>query len=442
MKRLAVRIIKRLRRAGFQAYVVGGAVRDIVMGKRPKDYDITTDARPEQIKELFARTIPVGAAFGVVVVAMPYRNATRCFEVATFRHDRGISDGRHPDEVIYTADVKEDVIRRDFTINGLLLDPLSNEIIDHVGGLEDIERHRLRAIGDPSQRFLEDRLRMLRAVRFATTLGFDLDEPSARAIQTHATTITTLSWERIAEELRRILTSAERGRGIRMLHTLELLQPILPEVAACEGVTQDERFHPEGDVLTHTLLTLEALRRPDFALALAALLHDIAKPVTRVESDRIRFHGHDQIGAEMAETVCRRLKLSRAEREKVVELVRCHMRFIDLQKMREGKVRRFLESPLSADHIELHRADCLSSHRKLDKLRYIAALRRRWSRRPPATEPLLRGRDLLKLGYRPGPRIGRILEEVKELQLEGRLSNSQAAREYALKYHPPIKSEE
>jgi len=391
MKADAVRIIKKLRRAGFKAYIVGGAVRDLLMGRRPKDYDIATSARPGEVCSLFPRNVPVGAAFGVVMVSIgpPARGKPdpgggkhppeRFYQVATFRRDLGSGDGRRPGRVLFTGDEKADVLRRDFTINGLLLDPLNGRVLDFVKGKRDIERRVIRTIGAPDRRFSEDRLRMLRAVRFATTLGFDLSRETRGAVKRGAPAITGLSWERIAEELRLILVHPARGRGARLMHALGLLQAILPEVAACEGVPQDRRFHPEGDVLKHTFLTLEHLRKPDFPLALAALLHDAAKPKTRVDAgrlaaedagrlaaedaDRIRFHGHDQLGAEMAADTCRRLKLSRMERDKVVDLVRRHMHFMNLKKMREAKLRRFLESPAAAAHIELHRADCLASLR-------------------------------------------------------------------------------
>jgi len=388
MKADAVKIIKKLRGAGFKAYIVGGAVRDLLMGRRPKDYDIATSATPAEVCGLFPRTIPVGAAFGVVMVcAGPSkpggsgrktldRRAARFYQVATFRRDLGCGDGRRPGRVLFTDDEKADVLRRDFTVNGLLLDPLDGRVLDFVKGKRDIEHRVIRTIGAPDKRFSEDRLRMLRAVRFAVTLGFSLSPETRAAVTRGAPTVTRLSWERITEELRLILAHPSRGEGVRLLHTLGLLKAILPEVASCEGVSQDSRFHPEGDVLEHTFLTLEHLRKPDFPLALAALLHDTAKPVTRVDADRIRFHGHDQLGAEMAGDACRRMRLSRKESEKVVSLVRRHMHFMNLKEMREARLRRFLESPDAAAHIELHRADCLASHGKLGNLKYIAAMRR------------------------------------------------------------------
>ena len=433
MKANAVRIIKKLRRAGFKAYLAGGAVRDILMGKRPKDYDIATSAGPESVSGLFPGSLMVGASFGVVMV----RIRGGIYQVATFRREMGASDGRHPDRVVYTDDEREDVLRRDFTINGMLMDPLSGTVFDFVGGKEDIRRRLVRTIGAAERRFLEDRLRMLRAVRFALVLDFKLEAGLGRAIGKHAQEISLLSPERIVEELKVILTHPARGRGIRMMHDFGLLGAIFPEVAACEGVEQEKDFHPEGDVLEHTFRTLENLRKPDFPLALAALLHDVAKPATRVAGDRIRFYGHDRRGAAMAAKICRRLRLSRLDRETVVDLVGRHMHFINLQKMRESRLRRFLESPGAAAHIELHRADCLASHGKLDNLSFIAAMRRRWSRLPKAAEPLIRGRDLIALGYLEGPVIGRILREVRDLQLEGKIGSAEEARSYVLSRHPP-----
>ncbi len=431
MKRNAVRIVKTLRRAGFKAYLVGGAVRDILLGKRPKDYDIATDARPADVMGLFDRTVPVGEAFGVVLVCIDHRS----YEVATFRKDVGSTDGRHPDQVVFTSE-REDAIRRDFTINSLFLDPLDNSVLDFAGGQEDIEKGIVRAIGNPDDRFREDRLRVLRAVRFAVQLDFRIDPATEQAIRKHAVELSGLSWERITAELRQILTNERRVRGVSMLHEFGILRVVLPEVAACAAVDQDPRFHPEGDVLKHTLLTLGYLRKPDFPLALAALLHDAAKPVTMEVTDRIRFHGHAEQGADMADQVCRRLRLSRFEREKTVDLVKKHMHFINLQKMREFKLRTFLEAPHAAAHIELHRADCLASHGKLDNLKFIAAMRRRWSRLPPASTPLLMGRDLLRMGYSEGPYIGRILEALRELQLEGRLDDADEAREHVHRHFP------
>ncbi len=431
MKAVAKRIIKKLRRAGFKAYFVGGSVRDALMGKRPKDYDIATSARPDEIARLFPGSLMVGASFGVVMV----RASGRIYQTATFRKDIGGSDGRHPDRVIYTDDEKEDVARRDFTINGLLLDPLDGKIYDFVGGRKDIDGRIVRTIGDPARRFSEDRLRMLRAVRFTATLGFGLDRRTAAAIKSVADRVAGLSQERIAEELRLILVHRERGRGVRLLHELGLLREILPEVADCEGVTQDEIFHPEGDVLEHTFRVVESLRKPDFPLALAAILHDVAKPATRRSADRIRFHGHDTRGAEMADQICRRLRLSKKDTAAVVELVRNHMHFVNLQKMRESKLRRFLESPLAGAHVELHRADCLASHGKLDNIRYIAAMRRKWGRQPQVVQPLLMGRDLLAMGYEPGPRMGQILAALSELQYGGKLTTPEEAREHVIKHY-------
>ena len=412
-------IVQRLRSAGFQAYWVGGCVRDLVMGREPKDYDVATDASPDDVQKLFPGSLTVGAQFGVVVV--PHQSGPT--EVATFRSDGRYLDGRHPVEVRFTRTPEADVRRRDFTINGLLYDPVTEKVLDFVGGQADIRARRLRTIGDPLARFQEDRLRMLRAVRFAARFRFTLD-PAARAvIQELASTIHQVSAERIRDEIVKILTEGQARRGFELLDEMGLLRELLPEVKALEGVAQPPEFHPEGDVWTHTLMMLEALQHPTTTLALGALLHDIGKPATFVVRERIRFDGHVEIGVKMAEQICHRLKLSSRDTERVVALVSQHMRFKDFRAMRRSTQLRFLALDGFDEHLELHRLDCLASHGDLG----IYEEARRMMVETPAEvirpAPLVNGRDLIELGHSPGPRFKEMLDFARDAQLEGRITS-------------------
>ena len=428
MKAAATAIVRRLRDVGHVAYFAGGCVRDMVRGVEPHDIDIATNAAPEQVQRLFPKTIPVGAQFGVVLVLEDGHQ----FEVATFRTDESYSDGRRPDSVRYGSP-EEDAQRRDFTINGLFYDPIADQIIDFVGGRADIERRIVRTIGEPRQRFTEDKLRLLRCVRFASNLEFQIEDRTFAVVREMAGQINGVSAERIREELIKILTRPHAGRGLELLETSGLLWEILPEVAAMKGVEQPSEFHPEGDVFTHTKLMLEALpSNPSVVLAFAALLHDVGKPPTFERAiDRIRFNEHDRIGAEMAENILRRMRFPNEQIEKIVVCVAEHMRFQYVQQMRPAKLKRILARETFPDELELHRIDCESSHRNLDNYEF---LKTKVAELPPEVirpQPLLTGHDLLALGLKPGPKVGQILREAAELQLEERLKSRAEALAYA-----------
>ncbi|PYK46913.1 MAG: phosphohydrolase [Verrucomicrobia bacterium] len=419
MEKAARKIAERLRDRGHIAYFAGGCVRDMVRGLTPKDYDIATDARPENVQALFPRTYAVGAHFGVIIVLEDGFQ----FEVATFRSDEAYIDGRHPSAVQFSSP-EEDARRRDFTINGMFLDPASNKVIDLVGGQADIGAKLVRAIGEPGQRLAEDRLRMLRAVRFATALDYQIDERTWDALVASASSINQISGERIRDEVVRIFLSSNRVRGWDLLDASGLMSAILPELQAMKGVLQPEQFHPEGDVFVHTRLMLSLLRETvSIPLVFAVLFHDVAKPVTaRVdETGRIRFNEHDRIGAEMTEAIMRRLRFSGAEIEATVEMVRHHMVFKDAPKMRIAKLKRFMARPTFDEELELHRVDCQSSHRMLDNYEFLLRKRDEFANEPIIPPPLVRGDDLIAFGLKPGPKFGEILEAVETRQLEGKL---------------------
>ncbi len=422
-RKAATDIVTRLRTESFQAYLVGGCVRDLVMGREPKDYDIATDATPDQVVKLYPDALTVGAQFGVVIVP----HATGNIEVATFRSDGRYADGRHPVEVRFARTPREDVRRRDFTINGMLLDPATDEVLDYVGGQADIRARRIRAIGDAVERFREDKLRMLRAVRFAARFEFALDGAAKKAIQNLAPQISSVSAERVRDEIVKILTEGRARRGFELLDETGLLREVLPEIKALQGVEQPPEFHPEGDVWIHTLLMLEGLRNPTPTLALGVLLHDVGKPPTFTIRERIRFDNHVEVGAKMAEAICARLRLAARETERVVELVRHHLRFKDFPQMKRSTQMRFLRLEGFDEHLELHRLDCLSSHRDLTNYE----MARRLLAETPAEEikpaPLVRGDDLIAQGYTPGPRFKQILQAVEDAQLEGRLQGREDA---------------
>ena len=418
-------LVERLRHAGHVAYWAGGCVRDLVRGLSPKDVDIATDAHPEEVQKIFARTYAVGAHFGVIVVL---ENDFQ-FEVATFRSDGAYLDGRHPLAVNFSSP-EEDARRRDFTINGMFYDPPNDAVIDFVGGREDLTAHLVRAIGEPAERFAEDRLRLLRAIRFATLLEFEIEPGTWKAIVRAADSINAISAERIRDELVRIFLSAHRVRGWDLLDASGLMKAILPELEALKGCEQPPQFHPEGDVFTHTRLMLSLL--PDDAslpLVLSVLLHDIAKPATKTidETGRIRFSGHDKLGAAMTEALMQRLRFSRAEIEAVVEMVEQHMVFKDAPKMRISRLKRFMARPHFADELELHRVDCLGSHAMLDNYEYLVRKREEFANEPIIPPPLVRGDDLLAMGLKPGPLFGEILEAVETRQLEGVLCDREEA---------------
>ena len=435
MEKTAREIAARLRESGHIAYFAGGCVRDIVRGETPKDFDIATDARPEIVQKLFSRTYAVGAHFGVILVV---ENGFQ-YEVATFRSDDAYVDGRHP-RAVHFSSPEEDAKRRDFTINGMFYDPVAEKVIDFVDGRTDITAKLVRAIGDPAQRFAEDRLRMLRAVRFATVLDYKIDEQTWNALVANAPSINQISAERIRDELVCIFLSPNRRRGWDLLDSSGLMRVILPEIEAMKGCEQPEQFHPEGDVFEHTRLMLLFLpEKVSVPLVFAVLLHDIAKPRTATvdETGRIRFSGHDRLGAEMTEEIMRRLRFSGAEIDDTVEMVRQHMVFKDVPKMREAKLKRFMARPTFDDEIELHRVDCQGSHRMLDNYEFLLRKREEFANEPIIPPPLVRGDDLLALGLKPGPKFGEILEAVETQQLEGNLRTREEAiewveREYSL----------
>jgi poly(A) polymerase len=436
MERTARELVTRLRDCGHVAYFAGGSVRDLVRGETPKDIDIAADARPEDVQKIFSRTYAVGAHFGVIVVL---ENEFQ-FEVATFRSDDVYIDGRRPTAVHFSSP-EEDAKRRDFTINGMFFDPIAGEVIDFVGGRADLEARLVRAIGDPAQRFAEDRLRMLRAIRFATVLDYQIDNQTWDALVANAGSIKEISAERIREELVRIFLSPNRVRGWDLLDESGLFRAILPEIEAMKGCEQPERFHPEGDVFRHTRLMLQLLpEKVSVPLVFSVLLHDVAKPVTATvdETGRIRFNGHDRIGAEMTEQIMERLRFSRAEIDAAGEMVRQHMVFKDVPCMRVAKLKRFMARPTFEEELELHRVDCASSHRMMDNYEFLLDKREEFANEPIIPPPLVRGEDLIALGLRPGPKFGEILEAVETRQLEGGLRNREEAldwvkREFALK---------
>ena len=422
-RQLALEIVDRLRGAGHAAYFAGGCVRDMLLGREPKDYDVVTDAPPARVLDLFPDAIAVGAQFGVLLL----RREAAQVEVATFRSDHAYLDGRRPSGVTFTASAAEDVRRRDFTINGLLYDPAGDEVLDFVGGRSDLAARLVRAIGDPAARFAEDHLRLLRAVRFAARLDFEIEPDTRQAIRAHSAAITQVAAERVRDELVRILSEGGARRGFEMLDETGLLAHLLPEVAAMQGVAQPPEFHPEGDVWTHTLLMLSMLHDPTPTLAMGVLLHDVGKPPTFRVADRIRFDNHCEIGARMAEEICGRLRFSRRQTDQIAALVQNHLRFKDAPHMRESTLKRFLRLEAFEEHLELHRLDCLSSHRRLENYDLV---REAWLRlgeegiRPPR---LITGDDLLALGYQPGPLYRQIMEMIEEAQLNRRVASREEA---------------
>jgi putative nucleotidyltransferase with HDIG domain len=417
---LARSIVDRLRSQGETAYFVGGCVRDLLLGIRPKDYDIATSATPQQVLELYPAAVAVGAHFGVVRVV---DNST-AVEVATFRHDHSYADGRRPTSVSFTLSPEADVRRRDFTINALLLDPTSQQVIDMVGGEADLKGKLVRAIGEPTRRFEEDHLRMLRAVRFAARLEFEIDPATEAAIQTLASRIETISAERVRDELIRILTEGHARRGFELLDRTGLLQVILPEVARMKGVEQPPQFHPEGDVWQHTLLMLQSLPRGcSLSLALGVLLHDVGKPPTFRVAERIRFDGHVEAGVAIAKDIMLRLRFSNDEAQQVEALVKNHMRFMDAPKMRASTLKRFLRMEKFEEHLALHRLDCLSSNNNLESYKYVQARKAELGVDEISPTRLISGNDLVELGLKPGPRFAELLRALEDAQLEGVITN-------------------
>ena len=433
----ALEIVKTLSEKGHEAFFVGGCVRDALLGATCDEIDIATSATPEQVQQAFAKTVAVGESFGVVLVI----KGDMKFEVATFRRESSYGDGRHPESVDYTESPKEDVRRRDFTINGMLYDPLSGELYDYVEGLGDLERGLVRTIGEPEKRFGEDKLRMMRAVRFTSCLGFELDGAALSSIRDAASGISVVSGERIREELVKILTRQNPGNGVRLLSSSGLLEHFLPEIECMHGVQQPPQFHPEGDVFEHTCLVMDMLYGNTGGcysdeLAVAALLHDVGKPPTYSESDRIRFNGHDRVGAKMSEGICRRLRFSKKQIKRISELILEHLKFKDVFNMRESTLKKFLSLPYFEEHMQMHLADCMASHGKTDAYDFIREKMEEYGREEIKPTPLLGGQDLIGLGYSPGPVFSEMLGQVEELQLENRLSSKEEAIDFVLKNYP------
>jgi len=417
--------IARLRGAGHQAFLVGGCVRDLLLGNHPKDFDVATDARPDRIMDLFPNSGRVGAHFGVVLV----RDLFSQIEVATFRSDNDYEDGRRPAGVHFESDPRQDVWRRDFTINGMMMDPFTGEVLDWVEGRADLERRVLRAIGEPEARFREDHLRLLRAVRFAARLGFAIEPATFAGMRTHHALIRKVAAERIRDELARILTEGGARRGFELLDESGMLADILPEVAAMKGVQQPPEYHPEGDVWVHTLMLLEKLDHPALTLALGALLHDVGKPPVFRVAERIRFDGHVEEGVRLAHGILNRLRFSRDEMDRVEALVANHMRFKDVPRMKESTLKRFLRLPDFEEHLELHRLDCLASNGRLETYELVKAKLREFPEERLRPEPLITGADLIGAGYEPGPRFSKMLAAVEDAQLEGRIHTAGEALE-------------
>lgn len=425
----AEKIVLTLVDKGYTAYFAGGSVRDIVMGIEPKDYDIATNVTPDEISKIFIRdpllrkkTMLVGAKFGVSIVYVDGIN----FEVATFRSDFDYKDGRHPEKVIFT-DEKEDVKRRDFTINGLLYNPLDNKVIDYVNGKNDISNKLIRTIGDAHNRFDEDKLRMMRAVRLAVRFGFDIEQKTFDAIIQKAPEILEISKERIRDELVKILTEGSAGKGIRLLDKSGILQVILPEVIEMKGVEQPPDFHPEGDVFTHTILMLDLMENPSIELAMGVLLHDIGKPKTFEIRDRIRFNEHTEVGIKIADDILKRYKFTNKEIEHILNLIKNHLKFKDVQNMKVSTLKRFLRIEKFDEHIELHRLDCLASHRNLENYEFCKRMLKEISAEEIKPKRFITGDDLISAGFIPGPEFKEILDYAEDKQLEGRVKDKDEA---------------
>ncbi len=426
----------RLIDAGHTTYFAGGCVRDGLLGLEPKDYDIATSATPDEVQALFPKSDAIGAHFGVILV----KSHGYSLEIATFRHDGSYQDGRHPDAVTFSTP-EDDAQRRDFTVNGLFQHPETDEIIDFVHGRKDLDARILRAIGRPEDRFQEDALRLMRAIRFATILGFEIDPDTWTAICKQSHLLEKISAERIRDEFIRILVSKHRARGFELLTESGLMRSIVPEVYDLIGCEQPPQWHPEGDVFTHTRIMLDMLSEHVSAeLALAVLLHDIGKPATfqyDKEDNRIRFNGHDRVGAEMAEVILQRLKCSNKTTEDVCSMVANHMNFMNVQKMRTAKVKRFMARPTFEDEMELHRVDCASSNGLSDNYDFLRMKEKEFAAEPLIPPPLVTGKDLIALGHSPGPAFRDILNALQTEQLEGRLTSREAALAWVSSEFPP-----
>jgi poly(A) polymerase len=430
-REMANSICERLRSSGHQALLVGGCVRDILLRREPADYDVATDATPDEVTALFPESVAVGAQFGVILVP---GNGSRV-EVATFRADGGYSDGRHPDAVAFAQSPKEDVQRRDFTINGLLMRHDTGEVLDYVGGQADLRAGVIRAIGEPDRRFREDKLRLLRAVRFAARFRFNVEAATLDAIRSHPGEIAQVSAERVRDELTKLLTEGAARRGFELLDETGLLAVVLPEIGALKGVEQPPQFHPEGDVWIHTRMMIEKLAAGvSPTLAWGVLLHDVGKPATfksaQETGDRIRFDGHVDVGIRIAQDIAGRLRFSNQDTEQIVALVANHMRFKDVEQMRASTLKRFIRLPRFEEHLELHRLDCEASHGRLESYGFVSRTLAETPAEQIRPQRLMTGNDLLEMGYRQGPLFSEILRAVEDAQLEGSLRTRQEAKEY------------
>ena len=425
---LANSICDQLIRSGFQALLAGGCVRDLLLGREPADYDVATDASPDQVMALFPESVAVGAKFGVILIPSDGHKV----EVATFRSDGSYSDGRRPDTVVYAKSAEQDVQRRDFTINGLLMRHDTLEILDFVGGRADLNTGIIHAIGNPDKRFEEDKLRLLRAVRFAARFDFEIEAETFRAIRKHAKGIAQVSPERIRDELTKMLTEGAAGNAFRLLDQAWLLQQILPEIAAMKGVEQPPQYHPEGDVWVHTCLMLDGIASGSMlTFAWGVLLHDVGKPPTfrsaTETGDRIRFDGHVEVGVRMGEEICRRLKMSNDETEQILALIANHMKFKDAGQMRSSTLKRFVRQPKFEEHLALHKLDCLSSHRHLDTYEFVREFLAQTPPEQVTPSKLLTGDDLIYMGFSPGPEFKEVLRTVEDAQLEGSIQTREEA---------------
>ena len=417
-------VVQHLASSGYTAFWAGGCVRDMLLGLIPKDYDVATDARPDDVLNCFPSAIEVGRSFGVMRV--PWKGVY--FEVATFRKDHGYRDGRHPESVSF-VEPEIDAHRRDFTINAMFYNPLSETVHDFVDGRQDLEKKLVRCVGDPQERFAEDHLRMLRAARIAATLEFDIEDKTEAAIRRNAKRINAISMERVREELIRLFLESKRpGQALVLLDRLDLLEPLLPEVAATKGQEQPPEFHPEGDVFTHTVMLLDLMECRSRHLVFSALLHDIGKPVTAAtdQNGRIRFNRHAGVGAEMTRVIMRRLRFSNEDIDAVTHCVNSHMRFVDVPHMKSSTLRKFVGSPTFPVEMELHRLDCLSSHGKLDTYNYIQEFQKSLAEEPVLPQPWITGRELLDLGLEEGKAIGKWLQSAYDAQLEGRFDSRES----------------
>ncbi len=430
LQEIATTIVARLQRSGFEAFWVGGCVRDFLLGRSPVDYDIATSAVPHQVESLFPHTIPVGRKFGVVVVV----ESRLQFQVATFRAEADYQDGRHPEKVSF-GDARADASRRDFTVNGLFYDPVRKRLHDWVHGERDLREKVVRTIGSPGERFAEDHLRLLRAVRFAAQLDFQIEAATFAAIRRLRTKIKEISAERIRDELIKLFSPPHASRGLDLLRASGLLEQVLPEIAATEHCEQSPDFHPEGNVFEHLLLMLRRMPADaDPLLPWAVLLHDVAKPVTASrdpQTGSTHFYGHERIGAEMATEILENLRFPRKQIEDVAKAVRCHMQFKDAPAMRKSTLRRLLMRPTFPLELELHRLDCLGSHGRLDVYHFLQQQARELEKTPELRPPLINGKALKELGMKPGPRMGALLAEIREKQLSDELKTSAEALKWA-----------